>query len=210
MESSEDKSERAYPLWVSRLLVIVLLLWISGFGVLALIKALSVPATAQSVASPFKAWDGVWEGELATYKFTGEPVSKVKVRQDYRHVLADKEFQQEGHFEITDPKTGKTVRESALYSADFELKTIRCKIIRKNGGEVIFRTGKIEGNYLFWSRSAPSVLESFREWVEGDAHCVEGSGIYGDKATAEPVVFVGRYRKVKDDSPQRQGDTEKK
>lgn len=183
----------------SKVLVIGLFAWIIGFGVFSLWKSTTPPAGAEIVESPFKPWDGVWEGEFVTYDYDGTPVQRLHVRQSYRHVNAKKKFRQEGEIENTDLESGEKTREIVIHTANFDRTGLRGRVLRKNGRQVIERTGRLEDGYLFWSRSKPGTVETYRQWIEGDVYHVEGTGLYGDPATAKPMRFVGRYRRIEEE-----------
>lgn len=205
----------------ARAYVIAFVVWVAGFGAWGLSKALSPVPGAVVVESPFKAWDGKWAGEFVVSKEkTGEVVRRLKVEQRYRHVLAKERrdyrvteengrprgrfvkvgsFEQEGHFRIEDPATGEVQHEKALNSSDIEMKDLRCKVVKDRGREIVEHTGRIENGKLVWSRDVPGVArETFVEWIEGDVYFIEGTGVYGDPATAEPLILRGRYERVRD------------
>lgn len=182
------------------MLVIGIVVWIFGFGLLAFLKSLSPPVGAQTVVSPFKPWDGSWEGEFTVYKWNGEPMTRLRVKQTYRHIANEEHFVQEGHFETVNLETGEKKTEKAANTAEFDGSGLHCKVIKEGGRVVEEHTGRIEDGALFWSRSIPGALESFREWIEGDTYYIEGFGIYGDRAEADPVMFVGRYQRVIDNA----------
>ena len=182
---------------VSKLIVIGIFASIIVFGVAALITSLAPPeAGGEVVESPFKAWDGVWEGEFTTYAWNGEPVRRLKVRQTYEHVYAEDNFRQEGRFVITDLETGETTTEKAINTAQFNGSRLKCQVLKDNGKRVVTHRGRIEDGYIFWSHNLPGDFETFREWIDGDTYFIEGYGIYGDRATAQPLLMVGRYRRV--------------
>ncbi len=197
MEPSTTTNENAPHTapWVSRALVLGFVVWIVGFGAVALFRSLNQSGAEVTVESPFKPWEGVWSGELVTLDADGKEVKRVRVRQTYRHVLADKDFRQEVHIEVTDPATGKTELDRTLNSADFKGAWMKRKTIRANGHETIKYVGRIENGAVIWNRSLPGIEETFREWIEGDVSRVEGTGVYsGEKP--ETLKFVGEFRRV--------------
>lgn len=190
------------PLWkrilASRALVIFLFAWPLAFALTGVFLSLkSDPPGARTVTSPFKAWDGEWEGELVTRRPDGAEVSRVRATQTFRHVPAKKEFHQEAHFNVTDAKTGEAGLDRQLNRTDFELKNLRRKLIRKNGNDTAMYGGRIEGDRLIWSRHGPGYSEEITEWVEGDVYHVRGKVSYGVEPNVEELVFEGEYRRVK-------------
>lgn len=181
--------------WLSRVFVIAMFAWILAFGVGALIFSLIRQPGEKEIVSPFKPWDGVWEGEFVALKSTGEIVRRVRVRQEWRHIAASKDFRQEGHFMVTDAATGVAEEEKALHKCAFDLTGLERRVIKRNGGVVIELDGRQEGGRIVWSRSIPGATETFREWIDGDTYHVEGEGAYGE-AGAEQLTYVGLYRRV--------------
>ncbi|MBI3736370.1 hypothetical protein HY256_07635 [Candidatus Sumerlaeota bacterium] len=202
----QDSDVQPSAPWVSRILVLALLGWIGGFAVLSYIKSLSPPPESKAIVSPFKPWDGVWEGDLVTVGPDGREVHHVHLKQEFRHVVSDtgfrsragddKVFRQEGHFEATDTATGKKDHEAEMKTSDAEMKILRSRVIRKKGQEVIYREGRIEGGGIVWNCSMPNARETFREWIEGDVYHLEGEAAYGNSSTTQPLHLKGEFRRV--------------
>jgi hypothetical protein len=111
-------------------------------------------------------------------------------------VPSDDQFRQEGHFTVTDVATGEAKEEKALNTASFELTDLECKVYKEKGSVMEVFGGTMEGGVITWSRDIPGARETFREWIEGDTYYIEGEGLYGDPATAEPLTFRAAYRRV--------------
>ncbi len=173
--------------------------FIGGFVVLTFIRSLIPYEDTQRIESPFAAWEGIWEGEFATYDSSGEKIDEIHVRQIYKHLALEDEFHQKGVFTITDPKTGEQREELAANTADFDGTNLVCRVASDGGRALTVHTGRIEGEHIIWSRDIPGTIESFDEWIDGDTYFIEGTGTYGDRTTAEPLTFVGRYHRVIED-----------
>lgn len=198
-DSNHDSGEFTLGGRGSKLLVLFLFAWIFGFAGLAIFESLSPPIGAQSIESPFKKWDGVWEGELVTSKWSGEEVERLRVRVELKHGYEKEAFRQEGRFQIENVRTGEKRSESSVNTALIykgELGRLKSQILRNEGREVADYAGRIEGKSLFWSRNTPGTMESIREWIEGGTYGIEGVRIQGDRATSEPLRFYARYQRV--------------
>lgn len=190
--------------WISRLLVIGLFGWILGFGVLAWMRATSVPEDMRTVVSPFAPIDGVWEGEYETFDAKGGPAAVRHVRAEFRHVLPgfklrDRgaiEFRQEGHSIMTDPETGATGIERSLKVHEKESGLFTRKVIRNNGRDKTEFVGREEAGVLVWSRESPGVSETWHERIEDGEYRLDGSGTYEDGNTSATITFRARYRRV--------------
>jgi len=180
----------------SKLVVTALFLWIGIFGVGTFLKSMSPPEGSTRLVSPFKPWDGNWEGEFSVTNAKGEVITRLNVKQRYRHVMADERFEQEGHFEVTNLATGEMEIEKALNSSEFDGTGMHCKVFKKNGAVVEEHVGRFEGEVLIWSRDESFAKEEFREWIEGDVYFIEGEGMYGDLETAEALTMHGEYKRV--------------
>lgn len=180
----------------SRLLVFALLGWIVIFGAGALWVSVRPQSGAELRESPFKPWDGTWEGEFEGFDPAGERVTHLRVRQRYRHVPSDDQFRQEGHFTVTDVATGEVKEEKTLKTASFELTELQRKVYKEKGSVMEVFDGVDEGGSITWKRDIPGAKETFREWIEGDTLSIEGEGVYGDPATVEPLTIRASYRRV--------------
>lgn len=196
-EETQDENPagaKARP-WLSRLFVGAIFLWIIGFGLGALILSMNPPKGGREVASPFKPWEGEWEGELAAFNaMTGAAVSRTTYRQTFRHVAAGKDFRQEGHFEAADAATGKAEEEKLLNQCQFDGTGLRRKTLKHHGGVVIEYRGSVGPAGILWWRAIPGAIETLSERVEGDRYFVEGYGIYG--GPDQFVVFMGEFRRA--------------
>ncbi len=193
---TQNRPSRGSNVVASRILVIVLFSWIGLFGAGALWVSLQPKANAIRVESPFREWDGVWEGEFEGFNTEGERVTHIRVRQRYRHVPNEDEFRQEGHFTVTDVATGTVEEEKALNAAAFDGTNLRCKVYKKKGSVMEEHTGTKENGVITWTRDIPGAKESFREWIEGDTYFIEGEGLYGDRESASPITFKAAYHRV--------------
>lgn len=182
--------------WKSRVVVFAFFAWIALFGLGALWVSLRLPKNAEIRESPFRSWDGSWEGKLESFDSEGQLVSREEVKGEYRHVPADKEFRQEGHFEATDAQTGEISDERSLSSASFERKDLRRKTYKNMGSVMILMDGTLnEDGSITWKRNIPGAKESFREWIEGGTLHLEGTALYGDGDAVTTTTFQGEYRR---------------
>jgi hypothetical protein len=194
--SSAEPKPRGASIAASRVVVIAVFSWIALFGAGAFWVSLQIPEGAELRESPFREWDGVWEGEFEGFNAEGERVTHIRVRQRYRHIPNEDEFRQEGHFTVTDIATGETEEEKALNSAAFDGTNLRCKVFKKKGSVVEEHMGEKEDGEITWTRDIPGAKETFREWIEGDTYFIEGEGLYGDRETATPIRFEAAYHRV--------------
>lgn len=190
---------RARRVATSRILVIVLFGWIGVFGLGAVWISLQTPEGAELRKSPFHEWDGVWEGDFEGFNPAGERVTYIRVRQRYRHVPSDDQFRQEGHFAVTDVETGERREEKALNAADFDGENLECTVYKRKGSVVEHYQGVKQDGVITWTRDIPGAKETFREWIEGDTYYIEGEGLYGDPATAEPLTFRAAYHRLEEE-----------
>lgn len=191
-------------IWISKLLVIGLFGWILGFGVLAWMRATSEPPELKTLRSPFAPLDGAWEGDYVIMDTTGRVVHSSRVRREFRHVLpgfklrdrGEIEFRQEGHFDVTNADTGETTLERVLSVHNAGDGRYTRKVIRHNGRDSFELRGRVEGDWIIWSRETPDLVESFRERVAGDEYIVDGTGTYDDSGTSATLTFRGRFTRV--------------
>lgn len=187
---------RARTALSGKLVFLAIACFIGGFVALAVIRSIVPHEDSQQIESPFAAWEGTWEGEFATYNSRGEKIDEIHVRQIYKHLALEDEFHQKGVFTITDPKTGEQREELAANTADFDGTNLVCRVAKDGGSSYTVHQGRVEGDHIIWSRDIPGMIESFDEWIDGDIYYIDGTGTYGDPATAEPLTFVGRYHRV--------------
>lgn len=180
----------------SRLLVFALFGWIGLFAAGAVWISLRPREGAELRESPFKEWDGTWEGEIEVFNAAGERISHARVTRRFRHVPSDDQFRQEGHFRVIDEATGETREEKALSTASFGLSGLERKVYKEKGSVVEAFQGGKDGPAITWSRDIPGAKESFREWIDGDTYHMEGEGVYGDPAAGESKTYRGSFLRV--------------
>lgn len=179
---------------ISKIIVLIIALWIVGFMIFAVIWSRSPAPSIKTVVSPFKPWDGEWEGESTT-TVDGKTVTKSKARLQFRHINAEKNFRQEGHADITD-ESGKAESGEFIFTADYDCKNLVRRVLTREGRRTDDYQGKAEGDVIVWSRDIPGTTETFRQWVEGDTLHVEGSGVYAGPAGEEKRTYSATYKKV--------------
>lgn len=195
-EPTKNTQTPGTPRWVSKALMVFLFMWIGAFALTAYWQSKKLNEGAQTFVSPFRDWDGTWEGEFLVFNAAGEEINRLRVRQEYHHEPAEENFMQLGAFEVTDPATGETKKENAINTAEFDGTDLRCKVIKDGGHVIELHQGSIEDGKLVWRRQTTEVDEAFYEWIDGDTYYIDGEGKYGDLATAELLKFEGRYRRV--------------
>lgn len=180
----------------SKVIVVVVLVWIASFGLIALYQSLQPIEGARTVVSPFREWDGEWKGEWVVLDAEGNEVERREIRRRYRHVVGDERFEQQVHSWVTDPATGETKLERGLNSAGFEGDELR-RIVYKEMGSVVEQfDGAREGDAVVWTRDIPGARELFRHWVEDDVLRIEGWGMYGDTENPRELTMKGEFRRV--------------
>jgi len=182
----------------SRVLVIVLFLWIAGFGLVGLYRSLQPETDVVTVISPFKPWDGEWTGEITVTDSEGKVIRRAAQRRTYRHVLSDKDFRQEGHFYEATPD-GEEELESQMNSMDFKFRVLKRKAIRRNGSQTIDYVGNVEDGKLVWAHRVFGAAFVLREWVEGDAIHIEGEEKITEADVEKTYTVKGLFRRVSSD-----------
>jgi hypothetical protein len=181
----------------SRALVIGLFGWIVLFGAGALWVSMRIPDGAELRESPFKLWDGIWEGEVEIFGEDGVRQAHVRVRREFRHVASDDQFRQEGQFRVTDVETGEEKQEKGLHSAEFDRTNLARKVFKEKGSVMEVFTGEQdERGAITWRREIPGLKESYREWLEGDAGYLEGKAEFSDPLTTRTLIYRGVYRRA--------------